>query len=138
MRSYSTLCICYKILLCPILVVACLLQLGCSTFVNQLPVTHPTAQQAWQALQRQQHMRQQLQAHVQVRAKGLAALVMKKQQLDVVVQSAPRLLLSWRSFFDQPALVIAYNGQQVCLFHQSANRNGTVQHSCWQQNDPTE
>lgn len=116
MSSHSITCIYNKTLLHPACVVACLLQLGCSAFVHQLPVTHPTAQQAWQALQRQQQTRQQLQAQLQVRAKGLAALVMKQQQLDVAVQSAPRLLLSWRSFFDQPALVIAYNGRQVCFF----------------------
>ncbi|MEM7588867.1 MAG: DUF4292 domain-containing protein [Myxococcota bacterium] len=102
-----------------VVTIGALLQAGCNAFPHRLPLTNPTAQQALQALHKQKQARKQLRAHLQVRATGIAAM-MGTQNIDVLVQP-PRLLLSWRSFFDQPALVASYNGQQVCLFEPSQN-----------------
>ena len=101
------------------LVLAMLLQVGCSAFPHQLSLTNPTAQQAWQALQQQHKARKQLQAQLQVRAVGLASMIAGTQHMDIVVQSPSRLLLFWHSFFGQPALAASYNGQEVCVFEPS-------------------
>lgn len=119
-----------------ILVMGALLQVACSSFPHKLPPTGRKAQQALQALQQQQQTRTQLQALLQVRAVGVTAMMMATQHIDVVVQSPARLLLSWRSFFDQPALAASYDGQHVCLFEPSQHPRITCQHAaahdpCW-------